>query len=203
MAAVTYRLGLTGGIGSGKSTVSGMLEYMGAVTIDADAISKSVTASGGTAMPAIETVFGSGMLNAEGALDREKMRKLIYSDPGAKVRLEAIVHPLVGQALSEQPRRSYSVGSPCIVFDIPLLVESKHWRASLDRILVIDCMEETQVSRVMSRNGLADVEVRTILAAQARRSQRLAAADIVLFNDGIAIADLEHLVREIGTQFGL
>jgi dephospho-CoA kinase len=203
MAAVTYRLGLTGGIGSGKSTVSGMLGYMGAATIDADAISKSVTASGGTAIAAIETAFGSAMLNSEGALDREKMRKLIYSDPNAKARLEAIIHPLVGQAISEQAKRAESISAACIVFDIPLLVESKHWRASLDRILVVDCTEETQISRVMSRNSLADAEVRTILVSQARRPQRLAAADIVLFNDGIAITDLEHLVREIGTQFGL
>jgi dephospho-CoA kinase len=180
-----------------------MLGYMGAATIDADAISKSVTASGGTAIAAIETAFGSAMLNSEGALDREKMRKLIYSDPNAKARLEAIIHPLVGQAISEQAKRAESISAACIVFDIPLLVESKHWRASLDRILVVDCTEETQISRVMSRNGLADAEVRTILASQARRPQRLAAADIVVFNDGIAITDLEHLVREIGTQFGL
>lgn len=203
MAVVTYRLGLTGGIGSGKSTVSGMLAQMGATTIDADAISKSVTAPGGSAIAALETAFGSAMLNSEGALDRGKMRSLIYSDPGAKGRLEAIVHPLVGQAISEQAEQAESKGAPCTVFDIPLLVESKHWRASLDRILVVDCTEETQISRVISRNGLATVEVRAILAAQASRRQRLAAADIVVFNDKIAITDLEHLVREIGTQFGL
>ena len=203
MAFASHRLGLTGGIGSGKTTVSSMLAHIGATTIDADAISKSVTAPGGSAIAALETAFGSAMLTFAGALDRGKTRRLIYSDPAAKGRLEAIVHPLVGQAISEQAEQAESEGAPCIVFDIPLLVESMHWRATLDRIVVVDCTEETQISRVMSRNGLTEVEVRTILSAQASRPQRLAAGDIIVFNDTITLTGLEHLVREIGSQFGL
>ncbi|MES2950615.1 MAG: dephospho-CoA kinase [Pseudomonadota bacterium] len=198
-----HRLGLTGGIGSGKSTVSSMLAKMGATVIDADAISKATTAPGGAAIAALRTAFGTAMLTTDGALDREQMRSLVYSDPGAKVRLEAIIHPLVGQAIARQTLQATMAGASCIVFDIPLLVESSHWRTSLDRILVIDCSEETQIARVTARNGLAPDEVRRILAAQAPRSQRLAAADLVLYNDGISLNDLSQVVTEMGPQFGL
>jgi dephospho-CoA kinase len=202
-AATPYRLGLTGGIGSGKSTVSGFLEQMGAAIIDADAISRATTAPGGSAIPALVSTFGASLLGPDGALDRAQMRALVYSDPGAKARLEAIVHPLVGHAIAHQALEAQAGGARCIVFDIPLLVESRHWRTKLDRVLVIDCTEETQVSRVAARNGLPRQEIDRILAAQASRAERLACADCVLFNDSISLGDLRQHVQQIGTQFGL
>ena len=203
MGAATSRLGLTGGIGSGKSTVSGFFEQMGAIVIDADAISRATTASGGSAITALITTFGAGVLAADGSLDRALMRELIYSDPDAKAQLEAIVHPLVGQAISEQAHQAQISGARCVVFDIPLLVESQHWRTKMDRVLVVDCTEETQVTRVMARNGLAKLDIEKILTTQASRKQRLDAADCVLFNDNISLDALRHQVRQISTQFGL
>lgn len=203
MKAIACRLGLTGGIGSGKSTVTGLLKQMGAAVIDADAISKAATAADGSAIPALQSEFGTALLTAEGALDRVQMRDLIYSHPDAKARLEAIIHPLVGHAIAQQALEAEKTGARCIVFDIPLLVESNHWRAKLDRIVIIDCTEETQIARVVARNGLTEQEIRRILASQATRTQRRAAADLVLFNDGIGLDNLKQQVREIGTQFGL
>lgn len=203
MGTATVRWGLTGGIGSGKSTVAGMLARRGAVVIDADAISRATTAPGGAAMALLKAAFGPTMLTPEGALDRDQMRTLIYADPSAKARLEGIVHPLVGQAIALQAQQAQAAGAACLVFDIPLLVESRHWRKTLDRILVIDCTEATQITRVTARNGLHEAEVRKILAAQASRTQRLAAADMVVFNDGITMDQLAQQVQEMGPQFGL
>jgi dephospho-CoA kinase len=197
------RLGLTGGIGSGKSTVSAFLQQMGATIIDADGISKATTAAGGSAIAALQTEFGASILTAEGALDRVKMRDLIFSDADAKSRLESIVHPLVGQAIAQESGQAEAGGARCIVFDIPLLVESQHWRTKLDRVIVVDCTEEAQIMRVVERNGLTEQEVRRILASQATRAQRRAAADFVLFNDGIPLHNLKQQVREMGADFGL
>lgn len=203
MAGQAIRLGLTGGIGSGKSTVASLLAKMGATVIDADAISRESTGTGGAAMASIRQHFGPAMQNSTGAVDREQMRQRIFSDPTAKARLEAIIHPIVGQEIALRATLAESGGAPCIVFDIPLLVESAHWRTMLHRILVIDCTQETQISRVTVRNGMGSDEIRKILAAQASRKQRLAAADLVLFNDGITIDNLEQQVRQIAPQFGL
>ncbi len=199
----SFRLGLTGGIGSGKSTVSGFFKQMGAAIIDADAISRATTAPGGAAIAALRLAFGTGLLTADGALDRVKMRDLIYSNPDAKARLEAIVHPLVGQHIAQQALQAQTSGARWTVFDIPLLVESQHWRTQLDRVLIIDCTEDTQFSRVAARNGLARHEISKILASQVSRKQRLACADWVLLNDGISLDDLRQRVQQIGTQFGL
>lgn len=203
MAIAPHRLGLTGGIGSGKSTVATALALLGAALIDADAISRTATASGGTAISALKSTFGPALISRDGALDRDQMRSLVYSDPTAKARLEAIVHPVVGLEIAKQAQQAEEAGAPCIVFDIPLLVESGHWRTRLNRVLVIDCTEDTQIARVMGRNGLTADEVRRIVAAQATRKQRLASADLVVFNDGISLDHLAQQVREIGTQFGL
>ena len=203
MKTIAYRLGLTGGIGSGKSTVSGLLQQMGAAVIDADAISKAATASGGSAIATLKAEFGAAVLTEDGALDRVQMRDLIYSNADAKARLEAIVHPLVGHAIAEQARQADIIRARCIVFDIPLLIESQNWRAKLDRVLVIDCSEETQIARVVARNGFTEQEIRKILQSQATRVNRRAAADTVVFNDGISLDDLRQQVREISTQFGL
>ena len=203
MFRVACHLGLTGGIGSGKSTVAALLAERGARVIDADAISRSTTAAGGSAMDAIAVAFGASMLTADGALDRDQMRNLVYTDPSAKARLERIVHPLVGQAIAQQAMQAELAGMRCIVFDIPLLVESAHWRQKLDRVVVIDCREETQIARVTARNALSPAAVQSIIAAQATRPVRLAAADLVVYNDGIALDQLRLQVQEIGTQFGL
>lgn len=200
---VTQRLGITGGIGSGKSTVAQMLAELGASVIDADAISRATTAVGGSAIAALTDAFGTTILTAEGALDRDQMRALVYSNADAKKRLEGIVHPLVGFAIAQQARQAEDNAAPCVVFDIPLLVESPHWRQSLHRILVIDCTEETQVARVVARNALSAFDVKKIIAAQAPRAHRLAAADYVLFNDGVPLSHLAHCARKIGSQFGL
>ena len=183
-------LGLTGGIGSGKSTVARRLAELGAVIIDADAIARSVTAPGGAAMPAIRAQFGDEFVTAEGALDRDRMRQRVFSDSQAKQQLEAIVHPLVGEETARQTRAALARHPPVIVFDVPLLVESAHWRDRVDRILVVDCAEDTQVHRVVSRSGLEPAAVQRIMAAQATRAQRRAIADWVLCNDGLSLAQL-------------
>lgn len=197
------RLGLTGGIGSGKSTVAALFATRCAAVIDADAISRATTSAGGLAMEALRDAFGPAMLTPDGALDRDRMRALVFSDPSAKARLEGIVHPLVGMAIEAQARQAEEAGARCIVFDIPLLVESPHWRKALDRVLVVDCTEDTQLLRVTKRNGLSDHAIRKIIAVQARRSLRLRAADAVVFNDGITIEELARHVHEICTQFEL
>lgn len=196
-------LGLTGGIGSGKSTVSAMLAGLGAALIDADANSRAVTAAGGAAIAAIRSGFGDALLTPEGALDRVAMRKLVFQDPQAKQRLEAIVHPLVGQLGQQQLQAARAAACPVVLYDIPLLVESGRWRAQLDAVLVVDCLPETQVARVMQRSGLDEAAVRAIMAAQATRAQRLAAADTVIYNEGLSLAQLQVEVNGFAQGFGL
>ena len=197
------RLGLTGGIGSGKSTVARMLQERGAVVIDADAIARASTAAGGAAIPQILASFGPDYITPEGALDRERMRSLAFTDTGAKQRLEAIVHPLVGKATTEEAEAAERAGARCIVFDIPLLVESGRWPRQLDRVLVVDCQEDTQVTRVAARTGMAEAMARQIIAAQASRAQRRAAADVVVYNDGLTLEQLRAEVEQIAAHFGL
>ncbi|MDB5897575.1 MAG: coaE [Ramlibacter sp.] len=197
------RIGLTGGIGSGKSTVLEMLRQRGAATIDADAISRATTAAGGAAIAAIAAHFGAGFITPEGALDRARMREHAYAQPQARRELEQIIHPLVGQESARQVDAALAAGARCIVFDIPLLVESGRWRAQLDRVLVVDCEPETQVARVVARSGLAPDEVRTIIAAQAPRALRLAAADIVICNEALSLAALALEVEQAAQSFGL
>jgi dephospho-CoA kinase len=198
------RVGLTGGIGSGKSTVAGMLADCGAAIIDADAISRQTTAPGGAALPLISRQFGAEMVTAEGALDRDRMRALVFSDPEAKLRLEAIIHPLVGAETARQAAQAEQAGRPCLVFDVPLLVESGRWRQQVDQVLVVDCSEDTQISRVMARNGWTREQVARVMAGQASRSRRLAAADVCIANDGaVSLAALALLVRQAAQRFGL
>ena len=203
MRARPLRLGLTGGIGSGKSTVGHFLARRGAALIDADAIARSVTAPGGAAMEAIADDFGPAFVNAQGALDRERMRALAFEDPLAKRRLEAIVHPLVGQAIDIAAQHATASGHTCLVFDIPLLVESGRWRGQLDRVLVIDCSAQTQMARVQARSNLKTEAIQAIIAAQATRVQRLAAADLVIFNEGVDLVELERLTSALLESFGL
>ncbi|MBA3593167.1 MAG: dephospho-CoA kinase [Pseudomonadota bacterium] len=198
------RVGLTGGIGSGKSTVAGMLADCGAAIIDSDAISRQTTAPGGAAIPLISGHFGAEMVTAEGALDRARMRSLVFSDPQAKLRLEAIIHPLVGTETARQAVQAEESGKRCIVFDVPLLVESGRWRQNVHQVLVVDCSEEMQISRVIARNGWCREQVGQVMAGQASRSQRLAAADVCIANDGsVSLAALALLVRQAAQRFGL
>lgn len=197
------RLGLTGGIGSGKSTVAGMLARHGAAVIDADAISRQTTATGGAAIEAICQTFGPEFITTDGALDRERMRERVFRDPNARRQLEHIVHPLVGQETARQTEAALAEGRRCIVFDVPLLVESSHWRTRLDQVLVVDCHPERQIERVMQRNGLPREAVMAIMASQASRQIRLHAADLVLCNDGLTLDELAMEVEQIAVRFGL
>jgi dephospho-CoA kinase len=197
------RIGLTGGIGSGKSTVLQMLAQRGAAVIDADAISRSTTAAGGAAIAAISAQFGADFITPEGALDRARMRAHAYADPQARKQLEDIIHPLVGRESTRQVQAALDAGVPCIVFDIPLLVESGRWRAQVEKVLVVDCSAQTQIDRVVARSGLKPDEVRAIMAAQASRSLRLAAADIVICNDGLTLEQLRDNVVQVGRRLGL
>ncbi|WP_027995563.1 dephospho-CoA kinase [Simplicispira psychrophila] len=199
----TTRLGLTGGIGSGKSTVAQILVHCGAVLIDADCLARTVTGPGGAAMAAIAQTFGPDYIDANGALHRDRMRALAFSAPASRKRLEAIVHPLVGQLTTAQVDAAVAAGQRLVVFDIPLLVESGHWRRQLDAVVVVDCRIETQMGRVMARNALAPEAIENIITAQASRSARRAAADVVLYNDGLSLQALQAQVHQVAVQFGL
>ena len=198
------RIGLTGGIGSGKSTVSQMLQMRGAAVIDADAIARKLTASHGAAMPAITQTFGATFITSDGALDRERMRAHVFKHPEAKQALEAIIHPLVALTLKAQTQAAMDSGKTCLVFDVPLLVESgERWRRQVDWVWVVDCQTDTQVQRVVQRNQLSPDAIQKIIAQQASRTQRLACADAVIYNDGIDLSQLKQQVREMMACFGL
>lgn len=203
--AAPLHLGLTGGIGSGKSTVASLLAERGAAVIDADAISRATTAAGGPALPAIRATFGDALIGTDGALDRAAMRERIYRDPGARRQLEAIVHPLVAQETERQTAAAERAGHALLVFDIPLLVEAgARWRARVDRVIVIDCPPALQIERVMARSQLPRAQIEPILAAQATREQRLAAADWVLFNgEGVTVRELRAQIGALATRLGL
>ena len=174
-------VGLTGGIGSGKSAAAAEFERLGATVVDTDAIAHALTAPGGAAMAEIRKVFGTEVLAASGALDRDKMRARVFADPGAKKALEALLHPMIRE---ESLRLIAGARGPYVIHVVPLLVESPDYRSRVDRVLVIDAPEELQVRRVRSRSGLSETQVRAIVAAQATRAQRLAAADDLIENRG-------------------
>ena len=197
------RLGLTGGIGSGKSTVAQLLAELGAAVVDADAIARELTAPSGLAIPSIAATFGPNFITASGAMDRGQMRALIYADAAARQTLEAIIHPLVRQETQRQTRLAASQGHAGIVFDVPLLVESSTWREQLDWVLVVDCTPATQISRVMARSPLTRAEVEKIIAAQAGQVRRLKAADAVIFNDRLSLGALAAEVDQVARHFGL
>ncbi len=199
-----WRIGLTGGIGSGKSTVAGMLAALGAAIIDADAISRSLTASGGRAIEAIRQQFGDHMIGPDGAMNRQAMREKVFTDPQVRQQLEAIIHPLVGLITREQTQAALQSGKHCLVHDVPLLVESgARWRSQVDRVLVVDCEPTTQLERVVLRSGLSPDEVERIIAQQATRTQRLACADLVIFNQGLSLEQLDTQTRQAAHHFGL
>ncbi len=185
-------VGLTGGIGSGKTVVADRLAALGAAVIDTDAIARALTAPGGAAMAPIAAAFGPGCLDPHGALDRARMRERVFGDAAAKARLEAILHPMI-RAEAQAAAAGAAPSAPYIVFVVPLLVESGGWRDRVDRVLVIDCTVATQEARVSARSGLDAALARTIIDQQASRGQRLAAADDVLFNEG----PLEELMPRV------
>ncbi len=190
-------LGLTGGIGSGKSTVAACLVGCGAQLVDTDAIARTLTLPGGAAIPALAAVFGAQALTPQGGLDREHMRRRAFGDAAVRRQLEAVLHPLIGQ---EAARQAAAADGRPVVFDVPLLAESAHWRQRVQRVLVVDCEEATQVARVAQRPGWTAEAAARVVALQAPRAQRRAMADAVIFNDGIT---LEALAAEVRTLWSL
>jgi dephospho-CoA kinase len=189
-----WRIGLTGGIGSGKSTVAHLLVGLGAALVDTDAIARELTTAGGAAIEPIRAAFGPDFIDLGGALDRPRMRELAFRDPAMRRTLESILHPLIGL---ECDRRAASAVAPAVVFDVPLLVESGRWPALVDKVWVVDCRESTQVERVVSRSGWDASAVDAVMRQQATRSARRAAADAVIFNDGISRAELAASVEAL------
>lgn len=194
------RLGLTGGIGSGKSTVAHMLALHGAQVVDADEIARACTQPGGLAMSAIAARFGVEFIDIDGAMNRQKMREHVFAHPNAKRELESIIHPFVE---AEMQRLTEQSQARCVVMDIPLLTESPHWRPRLDRILVVDCSTNCQEDRVMNRNGWSREQTRTVIKQQATRAQRLVIADAVIVNEGLGLNELQHQVSVLAAYLGL
>lgn len=197
--APPLRIGLTGGIGSGKSTVAGMLARCGAAVIDTDAIARRLCVAEGAAMPALRAAFGDAIVALDGALDRSAMRALAFSDPAAKIRLEAVLHPLIAAEVSREA--AAAANTRALVFDVPLLAESRYWREQVDRVLVIDCCPVTQVARVVLRSGWTRDSAVRVIAAQAPRAARRAIADAVIFNDGVNLAALNAAVESLWRQW--
>lgn len=193
---MAIHIGLTGGIGSGKSTVAQLLVALGAGLVDTDAIARELTQPGGAAMGALRKAFGDVAITPDGALDRNHMRQLAFADAQAKARLEAILHPLIGH---EALARARAADQAVVVFDVPLLTESSLWRQRVARVLVVDCLESTQVERVSQRPGWSPDAARRVVAQQASRPARRAIADAVIHNDGISLAQLADEVQTLWT----
>lgn len=192
-----YVVGLTGGIGSGKSTVAELFVALGAALVDTDRVAHELTAADGAAMPMLRQAFGDVVVAADGALDRAVMRRLVFADAAARARLEGILHPMIRELSAERCR---AATAPYVLLAVPLLVESGSYRERCQRILVVDCPEALQIDRVMARSGLARDEVEAILASQATRQQRLAIADDVINNDG-ELTRLEQQVAILHRQY--
>jgi dephospho-CoA kinase len=178
---MSFVVGLTGGIGSGKSAAAAEFERLGATVVDTDAIAHELTQAGAPALPEVERIFGTGVIGESGAMDRNKMRERVFADPVARKALEALLHPMIRE---ESLRRIRAASGPYVIHVVPLLVESPDYRRRVDRVLVIDAPEEAQIQRVRARSGLSEDEVRTIVASQVTRAERLAAADDVIENRG-------------------
>ncbi len=189
-----HSVGLTGGIGSGKSTVARLLVQAGAHLVDTDAIARTLTEPGGLGIAPIQAQFGTEAIDGTGALNRERMRHIVFSDASAKQRLEAILHPLIGRLAQEQAALG---AGRTVVFDVPLLGAASRWRAQVDRVLVIDCSPHTQAQRVAARPGWTLQAAQQVIAQQMPRAQRRALADAVIFNDGISLAALAAQLDEL------
>ncbi len=187
-----FSVGLTGGIGSGKSTVADLFATQGAAVVDTDLIAHQLTAVGGAAIPAIKEAFGAELILPGGAMDRAAMRERVFVDANEKKRLEAILFPLIRRTTREAAEQAEGT---YLLFVVPLLVESGLWQQRVSRVLTIDCSEEVQIARVMQRNNLSETQVRAIIASQASRAARLAAADDVVSNEGDSAALLPQVAR--------
>jgi dephospho-CoA kinase len=189
--------GLTGGIGSGKSTVGATLALLGATLVDTDAIAHALTGPGGAAMPRLREAFGDDVAGADGALDRNRVRALVFADSSAKRRLETILHPMIGAIAQQQAQDAPGT----VVFDVPLLAESRHWRTRCDRILVVDCSEATQIARVVARSAWPESQVRHVIAQQASRTARRAIADAVIHNEALSLEALQDQVAQLWSEW--
>lgn len=199
LSALRLRLplvGLTGGIGSGKTAVSDLLGQLGAGVIDTDLIAHQITAPGGKAIPLIEACFGPEFIDTHGALDRAKMRALVFTKPEARKALEEITHPLIRQETLRQASQLADGGVPYLVFVVPLLIESGSWVGQIDCLVVVDCPEEAQINRVMHRSNLSRAEVEGILKAQTSRQERLSLANVVIDNAG-GLPQLQSVVEQL------
>ena len=190
-------IGLTGGIGSGKSTAADAFAGLGATVVDTDAIAHELTAPGGAAVPEIARQFGKAFIDASGAMDRKRMRDLVFSDAEEKQRLEALLHPMIR---AESERRIAAAPGPYVIYAVPLLVESAGHRERVARVLVVDCPEALQIARVRQRNNLPEAQIRRIIASQIQRERRLSAADDVIDNSG-DIAALHNQVRALHERY--
>lgn len=197
-ARAVQTLGLTGGIGSGKSTVAQFLVACGAHLVDTDAIARTLTLPGGAALPAIAATFGPDVIDTSGALDRAQMRARVFADAKAKQQLEHILHPLIGQ---EAQRQARSADERPVVFDVPLLAESSRWRQRVQRVLVVDCSTATQILRVAQRPGWTAALAQQVVQQQASRQARRAVADAVIHNDDLALAELQRQVQTLWQQW--
>jgi dephospho-CoA kinase len=189
-------IGLTGGIGSGKTAVSNLLAQLGAGIVDTDLIAHQITAPGGKAIPLIRDHFGAEFIDNGGALDRAKMRSLVFQNLEAKKALEAITHPLIRQETLRQVGQLADAGAPYLLLVVPLLIESGTWIDQIDYLVVVDCPEETQIQRVMHRSNLSRTEVEAILKTQTSRQERLALANAVIDNQG-KLSELKAAVQEL------
>ncbi|AUT69597.1 dephospho-CoA kinase [Paraburkholderia terrae] len=189
-----FAVGLTGGIGSGKSTVADLFAKRGVTLVDTDVIAHRITAPRGLAMPSIATEFGPSFVTSDGSLDRARMRALVFSDENARKRLEAITHPLIR---AETERQRQQAPGPYVIVVVPLLVESGSWKTRVNRVLAVDCSVETQIARVMRRNAFTREQVLAIIARQATREARLAAADDVIVNDNRSLEELDVDVDQL------
>lgn len=190
---MSFIVGLTGGIGSGKSTAAAIFASLGVAVVDTDVIARELTTAGGAAIPEIAAAFGAGVLLADGSLDRTAMRRLAFSDASAKRRLESILHPMIRRESEARCLTAADSHSPYALLVVPLLVESGTFRPVVDRLLVVDCEETVQIARVMARSVLSADEARAIMATQASRADRLAVADDVLTNN----ASRENLSAQV------
>ena len=194
---MAYVVGLTGGIGSGKSAAAEEFARLGATVVDTDAIAHELTQAGGAAIAQVRRLFGGEYVEHSGAMDRAKVRALVFRDRAAKKKLEALLHPMIR---AESERRIATASGPYVVHVVPLLVESPGYRERVARVLVVDCPEAVQVERVRRRSSLAEDEVRRIVSAQISRQDRLAAADDVIDNSG-AVDALHKQVRELHARY--